>query len=232
MSLKGKKHDGGKPPLPTMPVGDDDQDQNDNGKNGGNDGSEGGDTDILNLSSDNSSGSDNGSSQPVLKKAKTTKKNVTGKKQTKKVSLHRTLSKPDQEKSVSDNSSESDVDSSLPVMKTTKPTKNTVETKKKEALGQSSISKPDQEVSAINLSSKSAKVLLLSYSGESAAENISRDYLYQIIKELGGKVSLAKSLHGDALFKAVAVKLVNHGHVKIKTEANLSNLKRSDIIRK
>lgn len=116
-------------------------------------------------------------------------------------------------------------------MKTTKPAKKNVnETKPKKALGQSSISKPDQEVSAINLSSKSAKVLLLSYSGESAVENISREYLYEIIKDLGGKVSLAKQLQGDALFKAVAVKLVNHGRVKIKTEASLPNLKLSDII--
>ena len=43
---------------------------------------------------------------------------------------------------------------------------------------------------------------------------------------------LAKQLQGDALFKAVALKLVNHGRVKIKSEANLSNLKHSDIIQK
>jgi len=101
--------------------------------------------------------------------------------------------------------------------------------KEKEASGHSSVSKPDQEVSAINLSNKSARVLILSYSGERAIEDISRDYLYQIIKDLGGKVSLPKSLNTDALFKAVAVKLVNHNSVKIKNGANLSNLKRSDI---
>lgn len=145
-------------------------------------------------------------SQCSKRPKKQRKKNVTGKKQNKK-------------------------DSSRLVVKTTKPAKKNVnETKPKKALGQSSISKPDQEVSAINLSSKSAKVLLLSYSGESAVENISREYLYEIIKDLGGKVSLAKQLQGDALFKAVAVKLVNHGRVKIKTEASLSNLKLSDII--
>ena len=110
--------------------------------------------------------------------------------------------------------------------------KNVDETETKEAQSQSSILNPDQEVSAINLSSKSAKVLLMSYSGQSAVESISREYLCQIIKELGGKVSLARQLQGDALFKAVAVKLVNHGRVKIKREANLSNLKRSDIIHK
>ena len=43
---------------------------------------------------------------------------------------------------------------------------------------------------------------------------------------------LAKQLQGDALLKAVALKLVNHGRVKIKPEVNLSNLKHSDIIQK
>ena len=31
--------------------------------------------------------------------------------------------------------------------------------------------------------------MILAYSGEPAIENISRDYLYQVIKDLGGKVS-------------------------------------------
>ena len=84
-------------------------------------------------------------------------------------------------------------------------------------------------MSAINLSSKNVKVFILAYSGETAIENISRDYLYQVIKDLGGKVSLAKSLNTDALFKAVAVKLVNHSCTKIKNPANLSNLKRFEI---
>jgi len=110
--------------------------------------------------------------------------------------------------------------------------KSADETEAKEAQSQSNILNPDQEVSAINLSSKSAKVLLMSYSGQSAVESINREYLCRIIKELGGKVSLAKQLHADALLKAVAVKLVNHGRVKIKPEAKLSNLKRSDIIQK
>lgn len=214
MYLKGED-DKGKPlpALPTMPMFDDDEvDNNSSGddyvsiNDGGS--SEGGDTEILASCSENSDGSrSDHESEPVLKKTKKTeKKNVTGKKQNKK-------------------------DSSRLVVKTTKPAKKNVnETKPKKALGQSSISKPDQEVSAINLSSKSAKVLLLSYSGESAVENISREYLYEIIKDLGGKVSLAKQLQGDALFKAVAVKLVNHGRVKIKTEASLPNLKLSDII--
>ena len=50
-------------------------------------------------------------------------------------------------------------------------------------------------------------------------------------KEASGhsSVSLAKSLNTDALFKAVAGKLVNYSCVKIKNGANLSNLKHSDI---
>ena len=88
----------------------------------------------------------------------------------------------------------------------------------------------DQEVTALNLSSKSAKVLILSYSGKKEMDKISRDYLIDVLKELGGKVSLAKSLNFDALSKAVAVKLVNNGFVKLKGKANLSNLARSDIV--
>ena len=57
---------------------------------------------------------------------------------------------------------------------------------KQEAQSQLRILNPDQEVSAINLSSKSAKVLLMSHSGQSAVESISREYLCRIIKELGG----------------------------------------------
>ena len=57
---------------------------------------------------------------------------------------------------------------------------------KQEAQSQLRILNPDQEVSAINLSSKSAKVLLMSYSGQSTVESISREYLCRIIKELGG----------------------------------------------
>ena len=60
--------------------------------------------------------------------------------------------------------------------------KNVDETETKEAQSQSSILNPDQEVSAINLSSKSAKVLLMSYSGQSAVESISKEYLCRIIK--------------------------------------------------
>ena len=56
----------------------------------------------------------------------------------------------------------------------------------------------DQEVTALNLSSKSAKVLILSYSGKKEMDKISRDYLIDVLKELGGKVSLAKSLNFDA----------------------------------
>ena len=88
----------------------------------------------------------------------------------------------------------------------------------------------DQEVTALNLSSKSAKVLILSYSGKKEMDKISRDYLIDVLKELGGKVSLAKSLNFEALSKAVAVKLVNNGLVKLKGKANLSNLARSDIV--
>ena len=72
----------------------------------------------------------------------------------------------------------------------------------------------------------------MSNSGQSTVESVSREYLCRIITELGGKVSLGKQLHGDALLRALTVKLVNHGRVKIKPEANLSNLKRSDIIQK
>ena len=184
MSLK-EKDDRGKPPLPTMSVYDDDEvDKNKEGNDcTSNDGSnDSGDTEIINSGSEENS-DETGQSQPVLKKAKKTKKkDFTRKKQ----------SKSDSSESTSN-------------------------------------SKADQEVSAINLSTKSAKVLLLSYSGEAAVEDISREYLFQIIKELGGKVSLAKQLQGDALFKAVAVKLVNHGRVNIKAGVTLSALKRSDI---
>lgn len=205
MSIKGK--DNGKPPLPTMSEYDDIKEVNkkDEDKDQiSNDGSSG-DTEILDSSpSENSDGSDP-ESEPVLKKAKKTKP----KKKQSKNDFNQLLKKA-----------------------TILAKKNVDETETKEAQSQSSILNPDQEVSAINLSSKSAKVLLMSYSGQSAVESISREYLCQIIKELGGKVSLAKQLQGDALFKAVAVKLVNHGRVKIKREANLSNLKRSDIIQK
>lgn len=165
----------------------------------------GGDTEILDSSlSENSDGSDD-ESQPVLKKAKKTQQ----KKKQCKSDFNQLLKKA-----------------------TILAKKSADETEAKEAQSQSSILNSDQEVSAINLSSKSAKVLLMSYSGQSAVESISREYLCRIIKELGGKVSLAKQLHADALLKAVAVKLVNHGRVKIKPEAKLSNLKRSDIIQK
>lgn len=43
-------------------------------------------------------------------------------------------------------------------------------------------------------------------------------------------MSLAKSLTFDTLCKAVAVKLVNIGHVKVKGKVYLSNLKQSDIV--
>ncbi|XP_078364149.1 uncharacterized protein LOC144648485 isoform X2 [Oculina patagonica] len=139
--------------------------------------------------------------------------------------------------SLSENSDHDGPDESQPALKKAKKTKKKNVTGKKQNKNDSSQSsnsnlKADQEVSAINLSAKSAKVLLLTYSGEAAVEDISREYLYQIIKELGGKVSLAKQLQGDALFKAVAVKLVNHGLVSIKAGATLTNLKRSDIITK
>lgn len=209
MSIKGK--DNGKPPLPTMSEYDDIKEVNkkdedkDQISNYGSSGEGGGDTEILDSSpSENSDGSDH-ESEPVLKKAKKTKP----KKKQSKNDFNQLLKKA-----------------------TILAKKNVDETETKEAQSQSSILNPDQEVSAINLSSKSAKVLLMSYSGQSAVESISREYLCQIIKELGGKVSLARQLQGDALFKAVAVKLVNHGRVKIKREANLSNLKRSDIIHK
>lgn len=240
MSLSRNEHDEVKPPLPAMQVSGDNKGKNsdsmdfDNDSIGDNDfvpfeNDNGGDTDIL--SGDYSSESDHESiaSQSVLKMAKTAKKNVN--KKTKKVSLHSSASKNAQEVSASDNSSESDLESSQPVLKKAKTaTKNVTEKKKKEMSVHSSLSKPDHEVTAINLSSKSAKVLVLTYSGESAIENITKEYLYQIIKDLSGKVSLAKSLHLDALYKAVAVKLVNQGRVKIKAGASLSSLKRSDII--
>lgn len=142
-----------------------------------------------------------------------------------------TVSKPDQEELGCDNSSESDLESSQPVLKKAKAAKKNVREINKKTSERSSVSKVDQEVSAINnyLSRKSAKFMILAYSGAPAIENISRDYLYQVKKDLGGKVSLAKSLNTDALFKAVAVKLVNHSCIKIKNPANLSNLKRSDI---
>lgn len=63
----------------------------------------------------------------------------------------------------------------------------------------------DQEVTAVNLSSKSAKVVLLVYSGKKELDKISQDYLIGVLKELAGKVSLAKTLNFDALSKAVAV---------------------------
>lgn len=192
----------------------------------------GGDTDIVSQTTDDSSESElESAGQLGLKKARTAKKqNVSKKKKHKKVSLHSSVSKRDQEMLACDKSSESDIECSQSVLKISKAAKqNNTEMKEKEASRHSSVSKPDQEVSAINLSNKSARVLILSYSGEQVIEDISRDYLYQIIKDLGGKVSLAKSLNTDALFKAVAVKLVNHSCVKIKNGANLSNLKRSDI---
>ena len=43
-------------------------------------------------------------------------------------------------------------------------------------------------------------------------------------------MSLAKSLNFDAFCKAVAVKVVNTGRVKVKCKVNLSNLARSDIV--
>ena len=76
----------------------------------------------------------------------------------------------------------------------------------------------DQEVTAVNLSVKSAKVVLLSYSGKKELDKISRDYLISVLKELG------------ALCEAVAVKLVNTGRVKVKGKVDLSNLARSDIV--
>lgn len=212
MSLNCKGKDNGKPPLPTMPEYDDIKEvnkQNEDKDQISNDGSSdegGGDTEILDSSlSENSDGSDD-ESQPVLKKAKKTQQK---KKKQCKSDFNQLLKKA-----------------------AILAKKSADETEAKEAQSQSNIVNPDQEVSAINLSSKSAKVLLMSYSGQSAVESINREYLCRIIKELGGKVSLAKQLHADALLKAVAVKLVNHGRVKIKPEAKLSNLKRSDIIQK
>ena len=245
MSLKGSEPGEVEPPLPVMEMTDDEKDGNDDKNLSNNSRREkghtefaspdtnnsGGDTDILSQTTDDSSESELESGQLVLKKSRTAKKqNISKNKKHKKVSLHSSVSKHDQEVLACGNSSESDLECSQSVLKKPKAAKqNNTEMKEKEALRHPSVSKPDQEVSAINLSNKSARVLILSYSGERAIEDISRDYLYQIIKDLGGKVSLAKSLNTDALFKAVAVKLVNHNSVNIKNGASLSNLKRSDI---
>ena len=235
--MKGSEPGEVEPPLPMMELTDDDKDRDDDNNLSNNSRNEkghtdfaspdtnnsGGDTDILSQTTDDSSESELESGQPVLKKAKTAKKqNVSKKEKHKKVSLNSSVSKHDQKVLACDNSSDSDIECSQPVLKKSKATKqNNTEMKEKEASGHSSVSKPDQEVSAINLSNKSARVLILSYSDERVIEDISRDYLYQIIKDLGGKVSLAKSLNTDAFFKAVAVKLVNHSCVKIKSGANL-----------
>ena len=184
----------------------------------------GGDTDILSQTSDDSSVSELESGhQLVLKKATTEKKHE-------KVSLHSCVSNPDQEQLGCDNSSESDLENSQRVLKKAKAAKKYIrKINNKKTSEHSSVSKADEEVSAINLSSKSAKVMIMAYSGETAIENISKDYLYQVIKDLAGKVSFAESLNTDALFKAVTVKLVNHSCIKIKNPANLSNVEGSDI---
>lgn len=89
----------------------------------------------------------------------------------------------------------------------------------------------DQEVTAVNLSIKSAKVVLLPYSGKKGTgQNQLRLSNIGVLKELGAKVSLAKSLNFDTMCEAVAVKLVNTGHVKVEGKVYLSNLKRSDIV--
>ena len=141
--------------------------------------------------------------------------------------MHSCVSSPDQEQLGCDNSSESDLENSQRVLKKAKAAKKYIrKINNKKTSEHSSVSKADQEVSAINMSSKSAKVMIMAYSGETAIENISKDYLYQVIKDLGGK---AESLNTDALFKAVTVKLVNHSCIKIKNPANLSNVESSDI---
>ena len=157
MSLKGSEPREVEPPLPMMEMIDDDKDRN-GGKKFSNNGrkprgntdfdyfdtNSGGDTDILSQTSDDSS-----VSELVLKIATTEKKH-------KKVSLHSCVSNPDQEELGCDNSSESDLENSQPVLKKAKKYVRKINNKKKTA-EHSSVAKADQEVSAINLSSKSAK---------------------------------------------------------------------------
>lgn len=64
----------------------------------------------------------------------------------------------------------------------------------------------DQEVTAVNFSSKSDKVVLLAYSGKKGTGQ-KKELDKSVLKELRGKVSLAKTLNFDALCKAVTVKL-------------------------
>jgi len=109
----------------------------------------------------------------------------------------------------SDDSSLSELESGhqlvLKKATTAKKQNGTEKKKHKKVSLHSCVSKPDQEELSCDNSSESDL--------ENSQEN-SRDYLYQVIKDLGGKVSLAKSLNTDALFKAVAVKLVNHSCMK------------------
>ena len=88
----------------------------------------------------------------------------------------------------------------------------------------------DREVTTRNMTYKSAKVLLLTYSGQNKIDNINQDYFLEVLKEVGGKVSLGKSLEYEALAKAVAVKFINTKCHRSKSVVSLSNFKHSDVV--
>jgi len=82
----------------------------------------------------------------------------------------------------------------------------------------------DREVTTLNMTYKSAKVLLLTYSGQNKIHNINQDYFLEVLKEVGGKVSLGKSLEYEALAKAVAVKFINTKCQKVQLACQTSNI--------
>lgn len=240
MSLKGSEPREVEPPLPMMEMIDDNKDRN-GGKNFSNNGRKprrntdfdyfdtNSGEDILSQTSDDSSVCELESGQLVLKKATTAKKQNGTEKRKHKKDLHSCVSKPHQEELGWDNSCESDLESSQPVLKKAKAAKKNVREINNKKHRTFQCFKGWSRSVSHSFEQQKCQSHDFGIFWWTSIENIHRDYLYQVIKDLGGKVYLAKSLNTDALFKAVAVRLVNHSCIKIKNPANLSNLKRSDI---
>ena len=93
-------------------------------------------------------------------------------------------------------------------------------------------SNPDFQVTTMMISDKSAEIIVLVYTGDRSMEQVTREVLIKILKNLGGMVSLVKSLSLKQLVKVIAVKLINKNFVKIvqgQEKVNFFNLKRSDL---
>lgn len=96
--------------------------------------------------------------------------------------------------------------------------------------GGSTVSSSDsREITAINLSDKSAAMIVLCFADKTNIEAISREEIVQILKKLGAKGSMLATMSKKQVMKALAVKLVNKNVVSLAQNAKLSDIKRSEV---